>query len=212
MAPGAGCRATVGRRGGGYRSRRGRGPLHRDRRPGHPARRALPIRVTVQFYKATSDGIVTESDMQAIADQIDRVYEDGDYVGSLVVDGPSDRPPSTTGQRMSLRAGGRRSGHGSRTTSGWIATAPRSAPRARRRGVAVDPPGSRGNETHNIRSSQGAGAGEVPPLPFARVGWLLSESTRSLRFWGQGRKLSLPLPPTPSSHPRKRRLKRSFMK
>src|SRR3989304_3332988 len=49
----------------------------------------FPIRVTVQFYKATSDGLVTAADMQAIADQIDRVYEDGDYVGSLVGDGPS---------------------------------------------------------------------------------------------------------------------------
>ena len=59
----------------------------------------FPIRVTVQFYKATSDGIVTESDMQAIADQIDRVYEDGDYVGSLVVDGPSDRPTEYDGPK-----------------------------------------------------------------------------------------------------------------
>jgi len=59
----------------------------------------FPIRVTVQFYKATSDGIVTEGDMQAIADQIDRVYEDGDYVGSLVVDGPSDRPTEYEGPK-----------------------------------------------------------------------------------------------------------------
>ncbi len=58
-----------------------------------------PIRVTVQFYKATSDGMVTEDDMQAIADQIDRVYEDGDYVGSLVVDGPSDRPTEYDGPK-----------------------------------------------------------------------------------------------------------------
>jgi hypothetical protein len=59
----------------------------------------FPIRVTVQFYKATSDGIVTESDLQTIADQIDRVYEDGDYVGSLVVDGPSDRPTEYDGPK-----------------------------------------------------------------------------------------------------------------
>ena len=59
----------------------------------------FPIRVTVQFYKATSDGIVTEDDIQAIADQIDRVYEDGDYVGSLVVDGPSDRPTEYEGPK-----------------------------------------------------------------------------------------------------------------
>ncbi len=64
----------------------------------------FPIRVTVQFYKATSDGIVTENGMQAIADQIDRVYEDGDYVGSLVVDGPersrrTDRPTEYDGPK-----------------------------------------------------------------------------------------------------------------
>jgi len=59
--------------------------------------RNFPIRVTVQFYKATSDGFVSSADMQAVADQIDRVYEDGDYVGSLVVDGPSTslRPGSS---------------------------------------------------------------------------------------------------------------------
>lgn len=60
----------------------------------------FPIRVTVQFYKATSDGIVTAADMRAIADQIDRVYEDGDYVGSLVVDGPSDRPTEYEGSKV----------------------------------------------------------------------------------------------------------------
>jgi hypothetical protein len=59
----------------------------------------FPIRVTVQFYKATRDGILTEADLQAIADQIDRVYEDGDYVGSLVVDGPSDRPTEYDGPK-----------------------------------------------------------------------------------------------------------------
>jgi hypothetical protein len=57
----------------------------------------FPIRVTVQFYKATSDGIVTESDIEEIAEQIDRVYEDGDYVGSLVVDGPR-RPAEYDGE------------------------------------------------------------------------------------------------------------------
>ncbi len=57
----------------------------------------FPIRVTVQFYKATSNGVVTAEDMQAIAEQIGRVYDDGDYVGSLVVDGPSDRPTEYDG-------------------------------------------------------------------------------------------------------------------
>lgn len=44
-----------------------------------------PIRVTVQFYKATSNGVVSEQDMADIARQIRRVYEQADYVGSLVV-------------------------------------------------------------------------------------------------------------------------------
>jgi hypothetical protein len=65
--------------------------IRRDRR--------YPIRVTVQFYKATSDGIVTEEDMQDIAEQIDRVYADGDYVGSLVIDGPSIRPTEYDGDK-----------------------------------------------------------------------------------------------------------------
>jgi hypothetical protein len=66
--------------------------IRRDRR--------YPVRVTVQFYKATSDGIVTAEDMQDIADQIDRVYADGDYVGSLVVDGPSIRPTEYDGDKQ----------------------------------------------------------------------------------------------------------------
>ena len=60
----------------------------------------FPIRVTVQFYKATSNGIVTEADMAEIAAQIERVYEDADYVGSLVVDGPSDRPTEYDGPKV----------------------------------------------------------------------------------------------------------------
>jgi hypothetical protein len=52
----------------------------------------FPIRVTVQFYKATSNGVVSESDMAAIAGQIKAVYARGDYVGSLVTDGKKGRP------------------------------------------------------------------------------------------------------------------------
>lgn len=44
-----------------------------------------PIRVTVQFYKATSNGVVTESDIRDVRDQIARVYEDASYIGSLVL-------------------------------------------------------------------------------------------------------------------------------
>ncbi|MDY6940089.1 MAG: hypothetical protein SWY16_20840 [Cyanobacteriota bacterium] len=59
----------------------------------------FPIRVTVQFYKATSNGVVSEEDMEQIYEQIARVYEDGEYVGSLVVDGPSDRPTEYDGSK-----------------------------------------------------------------------------------------------------------------
>ena len=52
----------------------------------------FPVRVTVQFYKATSNGVVSPADIAGIAQQIDRVYADGDYVGSLVTDGVTVRP------------------------------------------------------------------------------------------------------------------------
>ena len=59
----------------------------------------FPIRVTVQFYKATSNGVVSEEDMQEIADQIERVYSEADYVGSLVVGGGSNRPTEYEGDK-----------------------------------------------------------------------------------------------------------------
>jgi hypothetical protein len=52
----------------------------------------FPIRVTVQFYKATSNGVVSSDDMDAIAEQIFKVYADARYVGSLVTEGETDRP------------------------------------------------------------------------------------------------------------------------
>jgi hypothetical protein len=51
----------------------------------------FPIRVTVQFYQATSNGVVSPANMEIIASQLKRVYSDAKYVGSLVVDGPSQR-------------------------------------------------------------------------------------------------------------------------
>ncbi len=51
----------------------------------------FPVRVTVQFYQATSNGAVSAADMDRMAAQIDKVYAKGDYVGSLVVPAPSDR-------------------------------------------------------------------------------------------------------------------------
>ena len=60
----------------------------------------FPIRVTVQFYKATSNGIVSAEDMQQIAEQIERVYNEADYVGSLVVGGASSRPTEYDGPKQ----------------------------------------------------------------------------------------------------------------
>ena len=45
----------------------------------------FPIRITVQFYKATSNGIVDEQNLADVNQAIQKVYESGDYVGSLVV-------------------------------------------------------------------------------------------------------------------------------
>ncbi|MEO0396730.1 MAG: hypothetical protein AAF243_12185 [Cyanobacteria bacterium P01_A01_bin.137] len=57
----------------------------------------FPIRVTVQFYKATSNGVVSADDMREIHEQIQKVYDDADYVGSLVLDGRQDRPTEYDG-------------------------------------------------------------------------------------------------------------------
>ena len=51
----------------------------------------FPVRVTVQFYQATSNGVVSPADIARMSEQIDKVYGKGDYVGSLVVPAPSDR-------------------------------------------------------------------------------------------------------------------------
>lgn len=51
----------------------------------------FPVRVTVQFYKATSNGVVSEDDIKSIKNQIERVYSQSEYVGSLVVDGDTNR-------------------------------------------------------------------------------------------------------------------------
>lgn len=59
----------------------------------------FPIRVTVQFYKATTTGEITETDMAQIREEIERVYEVGDHVGSLVTQGLTQRPTEHTGPR-----------------------------------------------------------------------------------------------------------------
>jgi len=53
----------------------------------------FPIRITVQFYKATSNGIVSDIDLDSISRSIGSVYEHADAVGSLVMpDGDPRRP------------------------------------------------------------------------------------------------------------------------
>lgn len=59
----------------------------------------FPIRVTVQFYKATSNGVVSPADMASISKEIKQVYDDGDYVGSLVVSGETQRPTEYNGRK-----------------------------------------------------------------------------------------------------------------
>jgi len=59
----------------------------------------FPVRVTVQFYKATSNGVVSASDLDQIKAQIDRVYKDADYVGSLVTGGETGRPTEYDGDK-----------------------------------------------------------------------------------------------------------------
>jgi len=60
----------------------------------------FPVRVTVQFYKATSNGVVSPKDMADIAEQIEKVYKNADYVGSLVVDGETNRPTEYFGSKQ----------------------------------------------------------------------------------------------------------------
>jgi hypothetical protein len=59
----------------------------------------FPVRVTIQFYQATSNGVVSSDDVDRMAKQIKTVYKQGDYVGSLVVPNPQDRlrPTNWTG-------------------------------------------------------------------------------------------------------------------
>lgn len=51
----------------------------------------FPIRVTLQFYKATDTGAVSAAEMKAMADQIAAVYADAKAIGSLVCDPDTGR-------------------------------------------------------------------------------------------------------------------------
>jgi hypothetical protein len=59
----------------------------------------FPVRVTVQFYRATTNGVLDDQDIQDVRDQIARVYDEGDFVGSLVVP-ESDRTRPTDWERI----------------------------------------------------------------------------------------------------------------
>jgi hypothetical protein len=67
-------------------------PIERDPR--------FPVRVTVQFYQATSNGVLNPSDVPRLAEQIKKVYDRADYVGSLVTDGTTRRPTEHTGPKV----------------------------------------------------------------------------------------------------------------
>jgi hypothetical protein len=59
----------------------------------------FPVRVTLQFYQATSNGVVGNANIKMMANQIKKVYGKGDYVGSLVTPSGADRlrPTNWTG-------------------------------------------------------------------------------------------------------------------
>lgn len=60
----------------------------------------FPVRVTVQFYKATSNGVVSEADVRAIKNQIDAIYSLSDSVGSLVTGGRTGRVTEYDGSKV----------------------------------------------------------------------------------------------------------------
>ncbi len=64
----------------------------------------FPVRVTLQFYQATSNGVVSRDNIKAMAAQIKKVYGKGDYVGSLVVPTGVDRkrPTNWDGVRTAI--------------------------------------------------------------------------------------------------------------
>ena len=59
-----------------------------------------PIRVTVQFYKATSNGVVSPVDMEQVHQEIDQVYAQSDSVGSLVTEGDTGRVTEYYGAKV----------------------------------------------------------------------------------------------------------------
>lgn len=75
-------------------------PIKRDPR--------FPIRVTVQFYKATSNGVASAADLDEISRQIAAVYADAKVVGSLVTEPDNGRSTAWDDE-----------GHGKAEPAGW---------------------------------------------------------------------------------------------
>ena len=63
----------------------------------------FPVRVTVQFYQATSNGVLAAADVRALRAQIKKVYAMADYVGSLVVPTAADRQRPTNWDGVTTR-------------------------------------------------------------------------------------------------------------
>jgi hypothetical protein len=59
-------------------------PIVRDER--------FPIRITIQFYKASAGAQLTATDLKDIASEFEKVFNNADAVGSLVLDGKTGRP------------------------------------------------------------------------------------------------------------------------
>jgi len=66
----------------------------------------FPVRVTVQFYQATSNGVLAAADVKGLRAQIDKVYAMADYVGSLVVPTAADRQRPTNWDGVGPRPAG----------------------------------------------------------------------------------------------------------
>jgi hypothetical protein len=66
----------------------------------------FPVRVTVQFYQATSNGVLAPADVDGLRAQIDKVYATADYVGSLVVPTAADRQRPTNWNGVGPRPAG----------------------------------------------------------------------------------------------------------
>ncbi len=95
--------ATLRVRPGPERAVLGHGPRLGPFKEGYGTRlvrdSTFPVRITVQFYKATSDGAASDADVEAIAKSLSSVYAHADFVGSLVVPEGDERRP-TAWQRV----------------------------------------------------------------------------------------------------------------